>query len=103
MARFGIDEGSVGGRRDSAVDPDGHPAGRALDFMVDRATGDQLSTYVLANQARLGVTYVIWRQRYNDGSGWDVMDDRGGVTANHFDHVHLSFDASNPAAAGLPC
>jgi len=23
-------------------------------------------------------------------SGWVAMTDRGGITANHFDHVHIS-------------
>ena len=34
---------------------------------------------------------MIWEQRINHGSGWKAMEDRGGVTANHFDHVHVSF------------
>ncbi len=38
--------------------------------------------------------YVIWRQRYNDGSGWDPMEDRGSITANHYDHVHVSFEVA---------
>lgn len=78
-----------------------HPAGLALDLMVGRATGDQLAAYVLAHRAQLGVTYVIWRQRINHGSGWRPMEDRGGITANHYDHVHVSFSAS--AGSGLPC
>ena len=76
-----------------------HPSGRAVDFMVDRATGDALAVCALNNRAALGVTYVIWRQRINFGSGWQLMEDRGGVTANHFDHVHVSFGA---AAGGAP-
>jgi hypothetical protein len=76
-----------------------HPAGRAVDFMVDRATGDSLAVCALNNRAALGITYVIWRQRINFGSGWQMMEDRGGVTANHFDHVHVSFGA---AAGGAP-
>jgi hypothetical protein len=76
-----------------------HPSGRAVDFMVDRATGDALAVCALNNRAALGVTYVIWRQRINFGSGWQMMEDRGGVTANHFDHVHVSFGAT---AGGAP-
>jgi hypothetical protein len=71
-----------------------HPSGRAVDFMVDRATGDALADCALRNRAALGITYVIWRQRINFGSGWQLMEDRGGVTANHYDHVHVSFGAS---------
>ncbi|MET7999002.1 hypothetical protein ABZU76_49865 [Amycolatopsis sp. NPDC005232] len=84
--------GSVGGRAGRAGTSD-HPAGLALDFMVDTTTGNALAAYVLAHQGEFGVTYVIWRQRINTGSGWDPMEDRGSLTANHFDHVHVSFKA----------
>ena len=76
-----------------------HPSGRAVDFMVDRATGDRLAACALKNRAALGITYVIWQQRINFGSGWQPMEDRGGVTANHYDHVHVSFGA---AGGGSP-
>ncbi len=76
-----------------------HPSGRAVDFMVDRATGDRLAACALNNRAALGVSYVIWRQRINFGSGWQPMEDRGGVTANHYDHVHVSFGGT---AGGPP-
>jgi hypothetical protein len=76
-----------------------HPSGKALDFMVDRATGNALAACALRDQNALGVSYVIWRQRINFGSGWKPMEDRGGVTANHFDHVHVSFGSS---AGGRP-
>ncbi len=68
-----------------------HPGGLAVDFMVDRSTGDRLAQCALDNQEALGIKYVIWEQRINHGSGWKAMEDRGGVTANHFDHVHVSF------------
>ena len=68
-----------------------HPGGKAVDFMVDRATGDALAACALKNRDALGITYVIWEQRINHGNGWQPMEDRGGVTANHFDHVHVSF------------
>ncbi|MGW4487177.1 hypothetical protein ACWEOE_25445 [Amycolatopsis sp. NPDC004368] len=83
---------SVGGRAGRAGQSD-HPSGLALDFMVDTATGNALAAYVLAHQGEFGVTYVIWRQRINTGSGWKAMEDRGSPTANHFDHVHVSFKA----------
>ena len=71
-----------------------HPSGHAVDFMVDPATGDTLADCALRNRQSLGITYVIWQQRINFGSGWQPMEDRGGVTANHFDHVHVSFATS---------
>lgn len=61
----------------------------AADFMTtDVELGNRLAAYALQMP---GVEYVIWQQRYNDGSGWVLMEDRGGVTANHYDHVHVSF------------
>ncbi|GHH43147.1 hypothetical protein GCM10017774_40650 [Lentzea cavernae] len=88
--KFGVDDiGGAAGRGGSGE----HPLGLALDFMVDTATGNQLAEYVLANRKAFGVTYVIWRQRYNDGSGFTPMEDRGSPTANHMDHVHVSFQA----------
>ncbi|WP_280387509.1 hypothetical protein [Nocardia wallacei] len=96
---FGVAD--VGGTPDSRSDGD-HGAGLALDFMVsDSAQGDAIAEFVLANSDRLGVSYVIWQQRYNDGSGWSTMEDRGSPTANHYDHVHVSF--SSFAAANLTC
>ena len=79
-----------------------HPSGHAVDFMVDRATGDRLAACALNNRAVLGITYVIWRQRINFGNGWQAMEDRGGVTANHYDHVHVSFGGPPPSADGSP-
>ncbi|MBB4683912.1 hypothetical protein [Amycolatopsis jiangsuensis] len=98
LTKFDVDD--VGGRagRSNASD---HPSGLALDFMVDTGTGNDLAAYVLAHQEELGVKYVIWRQRYNDGDGWSTMEDRGGTTANHYDHVHVSFTAG--ADVSLNC
>lgn len=75
--------GSRGGQSD-------HPDGYALDFMTTE--GDSIADCVVDNSDALGVSYVIWNQRINSGSGWESMEDRGGATANHEDHVHISFD-----------
>lgn len=76
---------------------DDHGAGLAVDLMTsDSAQGDAIAEFVLANQQRFGVTYVIWQQRYNDGNGWSYMEDNGSPTANHYDHVHVSFAANAP-------
>lgn len=90
----------VGSRADNPTSD--HPRGLALDLFATRTAGDDLAAYVLDRRAELGVTYVIWRQRINYGNGWEPMTDRGGITANHYDHVHLSFRAG-AAAADLPC
>jgi len=89
--KFGVAE--VGGRAGRSGTSD-HPLGLALDFMVDTTKGNSIADYVLAHQSEFNVKYVIWRQRYNDGSGWSMMEDRGSATANHYDHVHVSFESS---------
>lgn len=77
-----------------------HPQGRACDFMITRggtwpspaqsALGDRLAAWAIANARRLGVKYVIYKQRIWQGGGWRTMSDRGSITENHQDHVHVS-------------
>ncbi len=85
---FGVDSVLGIGSRGNASD---HPSGKALDFMVDKATGDRLAAYARQNRDDLGISYIIWQQRIDTGSGWKAQEDRGGATANHMDHVHISF------------
>lgn len=74
-----------------------HPKGLALDFMTysDLAKGDAIANYMQTNAGHYGVTYIIWKQHiWNVGrasEGWRAMEDRGSATANHMDHVHVSF------------
>lgn len=80
-----------------------HPFGLALDFMTkNKAQGDQIAEYLLSHAKEENVKYVIWQQRINslDGRGWRKMKDRGGPTANHFDHVHASYQG-RPGAGGI--
>lgn len=78
-------------------DPGDHGTGLALDVMVPNSgvLGDTVATWARLNAPKLQVNYVIWRQHiwapYRDGEGWRPMADRGSVTANHYDHVHISF------------
>ncbi len=87
---------SLGGTRPSAADPAGHPSGNALDYMVmsNASLGDAIVAYHVAHWNELGVDYLIWEQRIlqSPGGSWSTMSDRGGVTANHFDHVHVNYD-----------
>lgn len=69
-----------------------HTRGLAVDLMVRGERGDRIAECALANQEELGVDYVIWEQRMNSGDGWERMEDRGGDTENHVDHVHISFE-----------
>lgn len=86
----------VGGRGN----PSDHPTGHALDLMARGEKGDRIAECALANADELGVKYVIFRQRMNSGNGWEAMEDRGGDTANHMDHVHISFE--DGAGRGRP-
>ncbi|MHA6617221.1 hypothetical protein [Pseudonocardia sp. DLS-67] len=77
-----------------------HPRGLAVDLMTRGEKGDRIAECALDNQEELGVEYVIWKQRINYGDGWERMEDRGGTTENHYDHVHVSFERG--AGDGTP-
>lgn len=101
--RFGITT-MYGVRPDTIPD---HPAGLAVDFMVftDKGKGDSVAAYVLANASRLGVSYLIWQQQiWNVARGdkaWRQMADRGSPTANHRDHVHVTFNSTAPKGGAI--
>lgn len=100
---FGV--ATILGWRASARDMAGHPAGRALDFMVyrDKARGDRINAYLLENADALGVQYTIWQQTYYEpGAAPDPMEDRGSDTQNHRDHVHASFTVLPGSGAVKP-
>ena len=73
-----------------------HGTGQALDVMVgtDAGLGQAVADYVQANASTLGVSEIIWAQQIwtvdLSSQGWRPMEDRGSVTANHYDHVHVS-------------
>lgn len=87
----------------------GHPKGLAVDFLInqDRVTGDAIAACAAAHFADWDLDYVLWRQRSLEDAGgeFEPMADRGGATANHMDHVHLSFHRrSDPIPqAALSC
>lgn len=58
--------------------------------------GNAICAYALQHLEHFGIDYVIYRRRiYNPevARHWRWMPDRGGPTANHDDHVHVSFVA----------
>ena len=79
-----------------------HGKGLAIDFMVpvSSALGDQIADYAIQNIASRGISYIIWKQRfyapypskYGPAYTWNPMPDRGSVTENHYDHVHVSMN-----------
>lgn len=80
-----------------------HSRGLAVDFMTmtDRARGDRLAEHARANASAYGIQYVMWNNRIWDarrsGKGWQWVADRGSRTANHMDHVHVSFNGRGGA------
>ena len=79
-----------------------HGKGLAIDFMVpvSSALGDQIADYAIQNMATRRINYIIWKQRfyapydsiYGPAYTWNPMPDRGSVTENHYDHVHVSMN-----------
>ncbi|MQQ52927.1 LysM peptidoglycan-binding domain-containing protein [Streptococcus mitis] len=79
-----------------------HGKGLAIDFMVpvSSALGDQIADYAIQNMATRGINYIIWKQRfyapydskYGPAYTWNPMPDRGSITENHYDHVHVSMN-----------
>ena len=79
-----------------------HGKGLAIDFMVPESSelGDRIAEYAIQNMASRGISYIIWKQRfyapfdskYGPANTWNPMPDRGSVTENHYDHVHVSMN-----------
>ncbi|ROR54145.1 uncharacterized protein YgiM (DUF1202 family) [Luteococcus japonicus] len=76
-----------------------HPSGHAVDVMLPnyRSNADlgwQIARYMRAHASELNIKYVIYRQQIwsvaRSNEGWRPMADRGGDTANHMDHVHIT-------------
>lgn len=75
-----------------------HPNGLAIDVMIPnygsadgKALGDRVLAFAMKHAAKYGLDHAIWRQTmYTQGSAPRGMEDRGGTTANHFDHVHIA-------------
>lgn len=79
-----------------------HGKGLAIDFMVPESSelGDKIAEYAIQNMTSRGISYIIWKQRfyapfdskYGPANTWNPMPDRGSVTENHYDHVHVSMN-----------
>ena len=89
----------IGGYRPG--DPEDHGKGLAIDVMVPESSeiGDRVAQYAIDHMQENGISYIIWKQRfyapvnniYGPANTWNEMPDRGSVTENHYDHVHVSF------------
>ena len=97
-AQFGLTD--IGGYREG--DPQDHGQGLAVDVMVPVGSevGNQVAQYAVDNISNAGISYVIYRQQfyapvdniYGPANTWNQMPDRGSITENHYDHVHVSFN-----------
>ncbi|KAG9042463.1 hypothetical protein FS837_010830 [Tulasnella sp. UAMH 9824] len=112
VAQFPGKVREIGCIRDCPCDSDpssDHCCGKANDLMVSRAAGVKteagkpIAEWVMNNHGSLNVKYVMWGQRIwtwtVDGRTmpwsewrWQNPKDRGSVTANHWDHVHVSYN-----------
>jgi type II secretory pathway pseudopilin PulG len=97
----------VGGWRPYDAYPD-HPSGRAIDIMMpnrgvgsDVKLGNEIAAYFQKHAADYGIYYMIWRQQMWKSSSppgaWTGLRNRGSATANHFDHIHISFTDGHSA------
>ena len=97
-AKYGITEFSLYRPGDSGD----QGKGLAADFIVGNNTelGNQVAADVTSNMTGRGISYVIWQQKfyapfdsiYGPANTWNQMPDRGSVTENHYDHVHVSMN-----------
>ncbi len=77
-----------------------HALGKAIDVMIPNyksasgiALGNQIAAHFVNNPGQFGTKYVIWRDRINNGRGWEPYGHPGGGrsdTLQHRDHVHTS-------------
>lgn len=87
---------SIGGYRTGPGAQD-HARGLALDVMTydNHALGHNIAAWAEANAKKIGLSYEIYEQQIwnvaRAAEGWRRMENRGSETANHQDHVHLSF------------
>ena len=102
--KFNVDP-IYGVRGDSDGTGHGHGDGVALDLMlyenggINSTKGQVIADYLAENFKDLGIFYIIWEQKfyadiqniYGSANTWSSMPDRGSITQNHFDHVHISF------------
>lgn len=86
---------SIGGYR-ATNNRSNHGLGGAIDFMLtpgkDSAKGWAVANYLAANASAFQIDHIIFEQKiwtpYKPY--WRPMANRGSITANHYDHVHVS-------------
>lgn len=85
---------SYGGYRSSGREF--HKNGRALDIMLtptkESALGWRIAKYLTSHADTFNIDHVIFEQHIWTPSSptWKLMEDRGSITENHFNHVHVA-------------
>jgi len=95
-----FDVTNIGGRASKGhINGSDHYTGHAIDVMVysDKAKGEAVAQYAIANATRLGIKYVIWYRRIWEKGKWTAYFG----TSPHTDHVHLSFN-NQPGTGTAP-
>ncbi|MDR1833404.1 MAG: SH3 domain-containing protein, partial [Propionibacteriaceae bacterium] len=73
-----------------------HKNGRALDFMVtpkkESELGWRIAKYLVKNAKEFHIDHIIFEQKIWTPSSptWRKMADRGSITENHYNHVHVA-------------
>jgi hypothetical protein len=75
-----------------------HPNGLAIDVMIPnptspegKALGDRILAFTMAHAKQFGLDHAIWRQTlYTQDGAPRLMENRGSLTQNHMDHVHVA-------------
>jgi hypothetical protein len=76
-----------------------HKNGRAVDIMLtpgaESALGHRIANYLIKHAKDFRVDHIIFEQQIWTPSTphWRHMADRGSITANHFNHVHVAIRA----------
>lgn len=83
---------TYGTYRDSCAYGCDHKDGKAVDIMVKGTRGDEVAAYIKARPEKFNVRYIMYSQHiwapYRPY--WKEFKDRGSITANHYDHVHVT-------------
>ena len=65
-----------------------------MDIVVAGDRAWQGAEFLRRYSPEFGVNYVIHERRIwstqRSSEGWRAMEDRGSVTANHYDHIHVT-------------
>lgn len=76
-----------------------HKNGRALDIMLtpgkESALGWRIAKYLTSHASTFNIDHVIFEQHIWTPSSptWRLMEDRGSINENHFNHVHVAIKA----------